>query len=266
MIWRQIRKRIGLPSTTDVALLIELLENLLQLQAEHDRDHAAKDVVTTFPNHQSLCEEDITDALEYLNISPLGSRFQLYSQPHEFSAAYAGYGMGLCKNTTDLDACRAEERAMPRNNTLAISFTKEALMVEAFHFTTAYEYALPNSYRMHPVNYDLGLGSLAGYPDPADYWSFVRAKIDQQVQYQKWYDHRIDVVILYGGEALSKELRAVVKDVLEGSHNDPPIFAEDPTYVAARGAVELAIRALEERARGGISTSGRGEDRKDGDL
>ena len=88
-MWRAIRKRIDLPSTTDVAVVIELLGSLLQLQAGHDPGHAAESVVTTFPDHQSLCPEYIADAFEYLNISPLSSR-QLLAQPHEFSAAYAG--------------------------------------------------------------------------------------------------------------------------------------------------------------------------------
>ena len=265
MIWRAIRKRIGLPSTTDVALLVELLQLLLQLQAGHDPGDMAKSVVTTFPNHQSLCPEDITDALEYLSISRLSSR-QLLTQPHEFSAAYAGYGMGLCKHTMDLDACRTEEQEMSRNNTLAISFTKEALMVETYRFSTAYEYALPNSYVEHPVDYALGLGSLANYLDPADYWSRVRANIGEQVSSGRRHGHQIDVVILYGEEALSEDLRSVVRDVLESSHYTPPILAEDPTYVAARGAAEFAKRALEDRAQLGKPTSGKGEDSKDDDL
>ena len=55
-----------------------------------------------------------------------------------------------------------------------------------------------------PVNHDLGLGSLANFLDRADYWPHVRAKIDEQVSSESKNNHHIDVVILYGEEALSK--------------------------------------------------------------
>jgi len=236
-----------LPATTDVALLADLLKSLHQQQAEENQGFAAKSAVITFPNHQSLCQEDITDALEYLDIYPLSSR-QLYGQPHELSAAYAGYGMGLCHNTTDLSACRAEEHNMYRNMTLAISFTRDALTVETYPFKDAYQYMLPNSYTEHPVDYDLGLDALTDFPDPVSYWARVHDTICAQISREGRLRNPIDTIVLYGEAASSTKFQSVVREVVESLQDIVPIFSAESEFVAARGAAELAHRAQMDRA------------------
>lgn len=158
------------------------------------------------------------------------------------SAAYAGYGMGLCQKPTDLSVCRAEEKNMSTNMTLAISLTKDALMVETCTFTTAIRWSSPNSYIEHPVDYELGLDALSKFPDPISFWARVHETIRWQALREIHFRNHIDTIILYGEAASSTKFQSVVKEVVESLQDDVPIFSAEPEFVAARGAAELAQR------------------------
>lgn len=164
------------------------------------------------------------------------------------SATYAGYGMGLCQNTTYFSVCNAEEKKWSSNVTLAISLTKDALMVETYPFTTAIQWSFPNSYKEHPVDYELGLDASSNFPDPISYWARVHDTL--RVQALRGWPPRnhIDTIILYGEAASSTKFQSVVKEVVESLQDDVPIFSAESEFVAAKGAAELAYRVQVMRA------------------
>lgn len=55
---------------------------------------------------------------------------------------------------------------MASKTTVGVAFTGDALLVEAYPFRSAYEYASPNISRWYPVNYNLGVKSLTAIQAP----------------------------------------------------------------------------------------------------
>ena len=93
--------------------------------------------VTSYPLLPRLCEGDISDALEYIGVEALFDR-SLHYQPHELSAAYAGYGFGLCTDYRNEGRCRDQERDLPQEQVLAVEYTKKSLMSRFESITRAY--------------------------------------------------------------------------------------------------------------------------------
>lgn len=71
-------------------------------------------VVVSYPSLAALSEEDINDAIQYLNLRTLEGYHQ--SQPRELVAAYAGHGMGLSESWK----CRTEDAVLPDRKTLVL--------------------------------------------------------------------------------------------------------------------------------------------------
>ena len=245
---RSFRKRIGLPATEDVALLAEMLAALRQ-QTERYLGHSVDWAVASFPHHQSLCREDITDALEYVDIFPLWSR-QLWDQPRDTSAAYAGHGFGLCEDYLDADRCMVEEKNMSSKHSLFVAYTHDALVVRPHSFQSAYDSGY-GAYESFLVDYDLGLSSLPKYPDSTEYWDQMRAILRKGALGPLGrITNDFDQVILFGEDADFLAEQPVVRDVLGDLQDQiPEILDADGLYVAARGAAEFAKRAQEWRAR-----------------
>ena len=103
---RKVRKAIGLPTSEDVGVLATGLKSLLDAVESYIECKLGSAAVTS-PHLLALYGEDVGDAFDYLNLYWL--RFPVrYRHLRETSAAYAGYGFGLCSNYTDLRACKDE--------------------------------------------------------------------------------------------------------------------------------------------------------------
>ena len=243
--WRNFRKRLGLPASSDVGILANLLITL-RCNTEHQLGSLIDSVVTAFPLLPGLCFEDIDDALDYAGLNPLTDR-KLYNQPHETSAAYAGYGLGLCKNYTDVDLCHAQEKELPPEHTLAVSYTQKSMIVVLTTMERAYMYYEPDS--SYIVDHEAGLGALKNYPNNHNaYWDHVRVRL-MQLTLEPYTKRRIEKVLLLGESALDETFLEVVKDAMYKLQGDlPKIYMDNPLHVAARGAAEFAKRAQESRA------------------
>ena len=119
-------------------------------------------VVTAYPLLPGLCNEDIDDALQYVGLTALTDR-KLVFQPHEASATYVGYGFGLCKDYTDFDLCKIEEKELPHEHTLTVLYTQTFMIVVLYAMTTAYMYYEPKD--TYLIDHEAGLRSLANYSD-----------------------------------------------------------------------------------------------------
>lgn len=243
-ILRAVRKRLGFPASDDVGLLSEIIHHLRTL-TEATLGQSIHSVVVSFSRNVALYEEDVNDAIEYAGLKPLtGSSFD--QQPHELAVAIAGSGFGLCEHYHDAEKCREEENRFPREQVLAISYTKDALEVSLSTMENAYQtYESKNS---HFIDWNLGEGSLADYSRADAYWMNVRRKI-LELSYRDYAKKPITQVLLLGESAPGETFHRVLLAALHEFQDElPTIHRADPIYLAAKGAAEFAKRAQEQAA------------------
>ncbi|KAL9115234.1 MAG: hypothetical protein Q9227_001028 [Pyrenula ochraceoflavens] len=236
---RQVRKRMGQPASTDVGILAELIQSLCG-KAESYLGQTITEVLPITPHLTALYDEDLTDALEYLELkSPLKSYPVKYLQTQESCGAFAGHGLGICKSYSNLTACEEEKSNLPTYRVMILSYTKEAFtaslaVTDQALGTHGFDY-------MNIEAFDLGSSYNDG-PFDGDYWD----GIGYYIQYIWQSDHaREDVqkVILIGESATDEHFHFVVKETIESLQEETPeILVEDPTFVASRGAAQLHLR------------------------
>lgn len=243
-VLRAARKRLGFPASNDVGLLSELIHHL-RTQTEASLGQSIDFVVVSFSRNIALYEEDINDAIEYAGLKPLtGSSFD--QQPHELAVAFAGSGLGFCEHYNDVEKCKEEENRLPREQVLAISYTKDAFEVSLSTIDNAYQpYEPKNS---HFIDWNLGEGSLADYSRVDAYWAVVRRKM-LELSYRDYVKKPITQVVLLGESALGETFQRVLLAALHEFQDElPTIHRADPLYLAAKGAAEFAKRAQEQGA------------------
>ncbi|KAH8690208.1 hypothetical protein BGW36DRAFT_433160 [Talaromyces proteolyticus] len=122
--WRAFRKKLGLPASSDVKILSELVKKLLALVPSSSLPY----VVISYPSLIALYREDIFDTAEYLSLRKLEGYY--YYHPREIIAAYAGHGMGLCRNMQNEEQSKNEGCQLPAHGTLLIEYTEQALLLQ----------------------------------------------------------------------------------------------------------------------------------------
>lgn len=197
-------------------------------------------VVVSSPYSIALYDEDISDALNYAGLEPLTDR-SLQIQPHQLSAASGGVGLGLCEHSEDFERCKQEERDLPYEQVLVISYTKDALEVSLAAVKSAYRPIEPENH--HLIDWDLGENSLDSYSRVDAYWIVIRGRI-LELGYSEYPKKQITAVMLLGESAHNEDFQHNVIDALQEFQDDLPIIHRaDPLYLAARGAAEYAKRA-----------------------
>ncbi len=152
---RKARKAVGLPASEDGAVLAAMLKSLQDAVEDH-LGHGT----TAIPHLLALYKEDILDAFEYLDLQFIDLPFR--DKPlRETSAAYAGYGLGLCSNYTDLITCKRELDNWPQKVVMAVLYTQSALTVSLSITKSAYSLFEPQ-YR-HLEDFILGYGARHDY-------------------------------------------------------------------------------------------------------
>lgn len=236
---RATRKRLGFPASKDVGLLSKLIQQLRR-KTEMKLGQRICSVVVSSSFSIALYEEDISDALKYAGLEPLTDR-SLQNQPHQLSAASGGAGLGLCEHYEDLRKCKQEEKDLPYEQILVISFTEDALEVSLAAMKSAYQPFEPVNH--HLIDWDLGENSLNNCSRADAYWMVVRRRI-LELGYSEYPKKQITTVMLLGESAHNEEFQHNVIDALQEFQDDlPVIHGADPLYLAARGAAEYAKRA-----------------------
>ena len=133
---RRARKAIGLPASEDVGTLETMIKSLKDA-VEGYLGYRICSAAATTPHLLALYEEDMHDALEYHDLQYLLLPIR-YGQLWETMAAYAGYGLGLCSNYTNLPACRDEQHHWPQNIVLGVLYTRSVLTVSFSVTRSAY--------------------------------------------------------------------------------------------------------------------------------
>ncbi|KAL8935697.1 MAG: hypothetical protein Q9211_004562 [Gyalolechia sp. 1 TL-2023] len=251
---RRALKRYGQPPSNDVRILNDLLQNLHRailgrfLMTGTAFDYA----LVSFPSLPGLYEEDILDGLFCYGILPETAwisvtPYEAYNHPHTALAAYAGYGFGLCRNDTHVEACEEEESGMMERAVYAIEYTNTSIHAVLSRMSVAELAYEPYDPARTRTSLDLGYASLDARPDDDVYWIEV-ATFLAQLPRDFEAEGPIEVVNFVGDGMLpgsprrdkfSDIARQVVRDF---QNKDPIVRDDDPEFAAAKGARELARR------------------------
>ncbi|RYC61158.1 hypothetical protein CHU98_g5054 [Xylaria longipes] len=135
---RNTRKRLGIPSSGDVGTLGNMI-HALRDQASEFVGEPVSAAAISIPHLAALYGEDLHDAFEYLSLAYLEFfPFSNFRPIHASIAAYAGNGLGLCRDYRDAAACEEEEFHIPSQFALAVSYTHTSLTTSQAHVSNAY--------------------------------------------------------------------------------------------------------------------------------
>lgn len=236
---RKARKAIGLPASQDVGFLAKMLSDLRTLVEEQTGKPIESAGMATL-NLVALYPEDLQDAFEYVGLRYLTFPVR-YDVLYETSAAYAGYGYGLCSDYTDRKACRQEQEDMPSDVVMAVLYTRTVLTVSLSVMGSAY-YLYEPPYR-HLLDFSLGYDARSLHAADNEYWDAVGLKLEQ-IMIENPYYERPAKVLLMGDCVQDETFQSVLKKALSNQMaNLPEILSDDSEGVAAKGTAEFAKRS-----------------------
>jgi len=90
-------------------------------------EHAVIAAVLSSPDRIALTDEELGDVFDYLKLENLNVEPRTLYQLYATSAAYAGYGKGLCRTYIDAYACESEESELPTQRVLHLDLNSETL-------------------------------------------------------------------------------------------------------------------------------------------
>ena len=192
------------------------------------------------PNLPALYEEDLLDVFEYVGLD-----FVTLDQPrffdylYETSAAYAGYGFGLCTNYRNQTDCQREERGMNATNILSILYTDDILTVDLDLVASAYYIYFPRTLNASEF-YDGYLTGGLGKGRRADYWDHVEERMSKTLG--SWRGAFLSKVVLMGNRVEEENFRRRLDRALLARGNRPELLSWEAEFVAAKGVAEMAKR------------------------
>ncbi|KAI2462863.1 hypothetical protein F4781DRAFT_163098 [Annulohypoxylon bovei var. microspora] len=233
---RNTRKKLGLPSSGDVGTLSNMI-HALRDQASNFVSEPVSAAAISIPHLAALYGEDLHDAFEYLSLVYLEFfPFSNFRPIHASIAAYAGNGRGLCGDYRDAAACEEEELHIPSRFALAVSYTHTSLTTSQAHLSNAYYL------EETPTLENLRLG----YDERHEefYWEAVRDMLQSPVV-DSPVQRNITMVLVFGDATEKPRFREVLGDVVDNVlGGKPEIIDRQPEFSAAKGAAELAKRAI----------------------
>ena len=187
----------------------------------------------------ALYPEDLQDAFEHLGLRYLSFPVR-YDILHETSAAYAGYGYGLCSEYTDRNACKREQLGMPLDVVMAVLYTRTVLTVSLSVIGSGYYIYEPLD--RHLLDFSLGYDARSLSADKEDYWEAVGSKLEQ-ILIRNPYCERPAKVLLMGDRVRDDDFqRTLMKAMGNQKAQLTEILIRDSEGVAAKGAAEFAKR------------------------
>ncbi|KAI0443230.1 hypothetical protein F4803DRAFT_561748 [Xylaria telfairii] len=235
-IWRDTRKRMGLPSSKDVGTLSNMI-HALRARATCYVGEPVSVAAISIPHLTALYGDDLRDAFEYLSLFYL--EFFPFSNFHPIPvsiASYAGNGLGLCEDYRDDAACAEEELNIPSQFALTVGYTHTSLTTSQARVSSAYYIEETPTLENLRLGYDTRHGD--------SYWEAVRHMLQSPV-IDSPVSRNISMVLLFGDATETPRFRevlgGVIDDVLGGQVQ---IVDQQPEFGAAKGVAELAKRAI----------------------
>ncbi|KAF2831520.1 hypothetical protein CC86DRAFT_140294 [Ophiobolus disseminans] len=243
---RRLRMLVGLPASSDVAILAELLENIAQITFPEPGSQRA--AVISYPALWALYQEDLYDAAAHRGIATLRSSPWGNYQSVELVSAYAGHGLGLCKDpVSSFDRCFEEEEHLPERLVVLFEYTEYALVMHRRYLSRVHLDPFMDTF----IDPSFDLGS-ANHPSGADIQKFVLQFLLHKIGcYEGYYPFTCPEVvtfILTGSESSyrGENARMVIEAIAVAVHefgSTGELFFSNPDFMAARGAAEMAWRA-----------------------
>lgn len=229
---------MGMPASQDVGWLAKVLSDLRARVEEYLGEPIQSAGVTT-PHLVALYQEDLQDAFEYVGLRYL--KFPVrYDILYETSAAFAGYGYGLCSDYTDRAVCKKAQQDMESDVVMAVLYTRTALTVS--YSITKSAYYLYESDNRHLSNFTLGYDARTQWATEEDYWSEVERSLEKLMKENPYYKRPARVLLMgdcIHDEEFTRRLEQALSRQMAGM---PEILSQDSRFVAAKGAAELAKR------------------------
>lgn len=241
---RSLRKLLFLPASSDVRILSTITSALVGLVNDHiSSTSTIGSVVITSPALPGLFTEDISDAADYLSLPTLSGTHGY--PPRTIVASYAGHGMGLCSPYHDRAKCEQQGLQFVIRPSLLVDYSLQAFFLHAQTLREAYDLAIPDL--------DISTHFFTTDHDTATSGSKKQHLLQQSVQELLCtkYKPSLDILklpkritVLLTGDITGMEIMEVVKTAVEAEGFEVEIFSSNTVFIAARGAAELAWRAL----------------------
>jgi hypothetical protein len=267
--YRYLRKRVGLPASSDVAAFADVLGELkIKMGDLLEPEGPLELAFVTVPNLPAMYLQDLVDAAEYSN-------FQLLTLPSyihrsgdqgqwpvtELNTAYAGNGLvGPSGLIIDANSCLDKngktcscdngnttlQNVAWSENVFSVLFTKKALTAHVLPISSATHY-----YNAVGVaDFSLGLSSQQDYlPETIPinstdlpYWYHVRMALATALDSYLFRGHDLDRVVVYGESAREETFDTILREIVRAAQPDdnpknrPAYSRYQPVFTAARGA------------------------------
>ncbi|KAH7078085.1 hypothetical protein BKA63DRAFT_279190 [Paraphoma chrysanthemicola] len=239
---RRARKAAGLPASSDVAILASVLKSIIDVVG--NRTELPLSALVSFPALPGLYQEDIADAAIYVGLHQLRDGYGLH--PHELVATYAAHGFGL-KNGSEL---LSGDKSFPTRPTLLVEYTEIAFLLHHDFMGKAIELQWPSI----ALRTSLAMGSDHS-PDEIEIRNHVIEFLWDEYLIREPDDGRapetVTVLITGSSKSLADgRLQNATRTAVDLLHSRIEMFSHNPEYIAARGAAELAWRALKSEENG----------------
>ena len=133
---QELYKAIGLPASKNAAILSYMLSDLQQF-TELKLGIKITQAVAVLPYLPMLLDQDLQNAFENAGIKQLSGRKDLFEKTKKYPYGGVSMGHGICRNWEDKNKCNAEEKAMPREQILSLTYTNESLQIDNLLVHTA---------------------------------------------------------------------------------------------------------------------------------
>ncbi|OIW24506.1 hypothetical protein CONLIGDRAFT_673673 [Coniochaeta ligniaria NRRL 30616] len=237
---RTALKAIGLPASYEVGVLSAVVRSL-RAQLEGAFGIRIAEAVFTASHLAALYQDDLEDVAVYLGgLRYVTPRREFHPYVWETSAAYAGYGRGLCGAWWNDTACALEEvEEMPVIALLSVHYGRTALTVALSEIDGAGGLWEP-LYR-HRENFGLGREALGGYGSEEEDWEDVRREVlIITVEFPGFPNP--DLVMVTGDTADGEFLEHLRSALMGHIGSVPEVLSNGSLVAAAKGAVEFMRR------------------------
>ncbi|PGH28056.1 hypothetical protein AJ80_00312 [Polytolypa hystricis UAMH7299] len=249
---RLLNKAMGRPATPQSAVLGDMVSKLRsKTEAALGDGQNVTAAVLSSPEKIRLTSEELNDALDYLEIRNLMAEPDDIGELYAGSAAYAGFGLGLCKNYTDPEACRQEEREFLDDWVIYLDFSDYSLSGTVKRFFLGVRNGVDYYSWIEP---GLGLERLKEMEE-TEYWTAVTAHIHRMVER---FGEVVSRLMFTGPSAADPRFEEAVKNAFRqraGLSDESQIVdrdggkgqVQDFVFATAKGAAEFAKRRQEVR-------------------
>jgi hypothetical protein len=235
---RRLKKKAGLPASPDVGVLATVIKSL-RSQIEADLHITVSDSTLAAPNLEALYQDDVSDICEYVGFKYIIPKALYKPLLWETSAAYAGYGFGLCEHWQNDTLCQIENNEFPFTQVLSVHYSRNALTSSLATIRSAIGANEPSS--GHLENFSLGSDSRVLYKDVDEYWADVKAVLVQRMKETPGMGKPVRIIVT--GDRVDEEFLGVLEEAMKGVMKDvPSVVWDNPPLAAAKGAAEFRRR------------------------